>query len=141
MAFNAWSAAGTVAGAGALSYLATQSKPKSGKQSLRMSLKDDSLLLDVRLLGGALMGLGSFWVKNRDAKTVLQVASVASLASLASTELVRYKLAKNIRGGGPTVSADKFPIFPSLNLGEKGHFGALPAPQNSRVRQGAWASR
>jgi hypothetical protein len=128
MAFDAWSAAGTIAGAGALSYLAAR-KPKEGKQSLRMSLKDDSLILDVRLLGGALMGLGSFWVKNKDAKNVLQIGSVAMLASLASTELVRYKLAKDKNPG----VADKAKLLPDWNA----EYGALPQP--SRVKQGAWA--
>ena len=138
MAFDAWSAAGTVAGAGALSYLAA-SKPKDGKaQSLRMSLKGDSLLLDVRLLGGTLMGIGSFWAKNKDAKSVLQIGSVAMLASLASTELVRYKLAKNVRAGAVQGVADKLPVFPTLGKIGDFSFGALPAPQ-SRVRQGAWA--
>jgi len=133
MAFDAWSAAGTVAGAGALSYLAVR-KPKTGnKTALRMSLKDDSLVLDVRLLGGTLMGLGSMWVKNKDAKNVLQVGAVAMLASLASTELVRYKLAKD---GNPGVY-DKTKLLPDWNTS----FGALPAPQTSRVKQGAWASR
>jgi hypothetical protein len=134
MAFDAWSAAGTVAGAGALSYLAAR-KPKEGKTALRMSLKDDSLLLDVRLLGGALMGLGSFWVKNRDAKSVLQIGSVAMLASLASTELVRYKLAKDGNAG----VAQKAKLLPDWNTS----FGSLPEPVKtpSRVTQGAWATR
>lgn len=129
MAFDAWSTLGVIGGGGALTYLAVRpDKSGSKKTALRLSLKDDSLLLDVRLLGGVLTGVGSYWVKNQDAKKVMETVAVASFASLLSTEIVRWKMAKD----GYSIGSG-YKYIPSWE-----GYGAAPAPQ--RQRQGAWAS-
>jgi hypothetical protein len=135
MAFNAWSALGTIGGSGVLSYLAAGKRKDATENAMRLSLKDDSLLLDVRLLGGLLMGGASFFVKNSDARNVLQISSVAMLSSLATTEVIRWKLAKE---GTPGI-AKKADFFPNMDWTKKVGYGALPGPQSTRVRQGAWA--
>ncbi len=96
-------AVGAVAGAGALSYLAASPKNttnKDGKRrSLRFSLdKKQSLIADVRVLGGVGCLGAAYFVENKSAKEVLMMGALAMAASVVSTELVRYRLQTDADG-------------------------------------------
>jgi hypothetical protein len=129
--FDAWTIAGTVGGAAALTYLAGGSwRSLDGKKTLRLSLdKDGSLLGDVRLLGGALAALTSMYVKGPDTKKTLQAVAAASFISLVHTEILRYRIAKDNAGiAGP------LPILPgAISKRVGGGYGAVSKPR-------AWAA-
>jgi len=103
-----WHSIGAVAGTGALAYLAAGRQSDSRHSTLRLSLdREHSLLTDVRLLGGALVGAASFYVKDPGARSTMRLVALGSFASLLTTEIVRYRLN---RGG---LRLAKLPVFPS----------------------------
>jgi len=129
--YDAWSGLFTLAGAGALSYLAANpdvAKKKNGFQ-LRLSLDENqSLLGDVRLLGGTATALASYWAKGEGTRKTLGIVTLASFASLVCTEVVRMRLKSS-----KIVAIADAPLLP---FGQTS-FGAMPQNQ----RQGAWAAR
>jgi hypothetical protein len=124
--FDAWTGLATIGGTGALSYLAAGGKTAGDEATLRLSLdKGGSLLGDVRLLGGVLTLLGSYWLKGEAVRKTLGVITVASFGSLLSTELIRVRLR------GRAGVAARLPFAPSIAYGNQG----------ARDRQGSWAAR
>ena len=129
--FDAWDEIGAVVGAGALSYIAAGKRKSATQPSLRLSLdKGDSLIGDVRFLGGLAAGLASrSKMMGAGARKTLETVATASFSSLASTEAVRYQLIRqNVLPQGGR-------IFPSF-----GNAGAPQQPQYGN-RTAAWASR
>ena len=133
---NTWSAVGIIGGTGVLSYIAAGRKSEKGGSQLtfRLSLdKGNSLLGDVRLLGGALTLGGMYLAKDADTKKTLGIISLVSFASLFTTELVRIRLNKEKT---PNV-VEKLPVFPQFSWMKPAEgqafsgpsYGALPGPQ------------
>jgi hypothetical protein len=140
--FDAWSLVGVGGGSAALTYLATNWTAPDGGVSLRLSLdQNQSLLADVRLIGGGLAWVTSMYTKGKTQKA-LQTAAAASLFSLAQTEIVRWRLAQKVGPSGEVKIAQKLPI---ADFGKFG-YGALPGPTGQaqygvHQPQGAWANR
>ena len=132
--FNAWNGVATIAGSGALSYLAAGHGKGEAKTDLRLSLdKSGSLVGDVRFIGGVAAGLVARWGRlNARTRGVLDATAFASLSSLASTEAIRYRL----KGTG-AIDEGKGGIFPRIAALES--FGANP--QHAYGANAAWAQR
>ncbi len=130
--FDAW-AMGGVGGAAALTYIAAGSKIKGNDREtpLRLSLPGtgNSLLGDVRVLGGSAAYLASRFASG-DTRKALQTIAWASGISVLVTEVVRFQLSRR-----ETVVAKALPIFPSVFNGT-GQGGS-----RSYQPQGNWASR
>ena len=133
--FDAWTIAGVGGGSAALSYIAAGWRAKAGEPpALRLSIdKSNSLVGDVRFLGGGLSWLVSMYTKG-NTKLFLQYTAAASFLSLVQTEVIRYRLAQ-IEGVNV---AKEVPIFPK---GTPLSYGALPSGQAAHANQGAWAYR
>lgn len=136
--FSTYSSVATIAGAGALSYLAAAPGRDGAKPTLRFSLdKNNSLLGDVRLLGGVLMTGAAMWAKEEKTKKTCAIIALASFGSLAVTEAIRYRY---VRAG----IIEKAPLMPTFG---NPSFGALNGPSDSygayqaNARQASWAAR
>jgi|GEM_PF-4943737 len=115
--FDAW-ALGGVGGAAALTYIAAGSKMKGNEREtpLRLSLPGtgNSLLGDVRVLGGAAAWFASQFTSG-DTKKALQTIAWASGISVLVTEVVRFQMSRR-----ETVVAKALPIFPTVFNGQAG---------------------
>lgn len=131
--FDTWNLVGIGGGSAALTWLAAG--PHANQQNtLRLSLdKGNSLLGDVRFLGGVLTAVASMYTKGRT-KKVLQTATAAMALSLVQTEVVRWQQVKQ----GTPVKKD-LPFAPNFS------YGALPGPAANNAYhtapQGQWAGR
>lgn len=129
---DAWTMGG-VGGTAALTFVAAGTKMKGSDQTaLRINIPGtgDSLIGDVRFVGGLAALLASRWTTGT-AQKALQATAFASGMSLLVTEVMRYQLSRK----QTTVSPAKLPIFPSFG-------GTQPASQRQFApREGAWAGR
>jgi len=132
--YDAWTMAGVGGGSAALTWLAAGRTTSDGAYTLRLSLdKGNSLLGDVRFLGGTLAWVASMYTKG-NTKAAMQTVAAASIFSLAQTEIIRMRLAK----AGNVRIPNNLPLAPTAN------FGALPGPnaqQQYSAPQGSWAHR
>lgn len=131
--FDAW-ALGGVGGVAALTYIAAGSKMKDNQRetSLRLTLPGtgNSLLGDVRVLGGAAAWMASRFTSG-DTKKAMQTIAWASGLSVLVTEVIRMQLARR----DTTVTRAALPIFPTA-------FSGTGAQSNKAyASQGAWAQR
>lgn len=136
--YDAWTLVGVGGGSAALTWLAAGRK-QGDANTLRLSFgNSNSLLGDVRFLGGGLAWLASMYTGGQT-KKVMQTVAAASIFSLVQTELVRWRL-RGGAAGNQTASATLAggTLAPSYN------FGALPGPSAQpqySAPQGAWAHR
>lgn len=129
---DSWSGVGVIVGGGALSYIAAGRKTskEGGEATFRLSLdKGNSLVGDVRLLGGLLTFGAMHMAKDSGTKKVLGVISLASFASLAITEAIRMRLKKD--NGGQVKVANQLPVFPTFAWAQNAQYGALPGPSGT----------
>lgn len=133
MSFNAMQMAGLAGGSTVLTYLAARNKTKDTKKhTFRLSLdSNNSLIGDVRVLGGLICAGASMYTSG-DTKATLRTIAFASALSVLATEVVRY----NLKGTGCV--EDTLPIFPV--------YGALPGPTpgaqyGAQHQHAGWAAR
>ena len=139
--YDAWTLVGVGGGSAALTWLAAgrmAGADGTGPHTFRLSLDSgNSLVGDVRFLGGALAWVASMYTEGKT-KSAMQTVAAASLFSLVQTELIRMRLVKMSGGSGScNVSTDTkyFPAYGGLP-------GAQPQYQSAPAQNaGAWAHR
>lgn len=128
MNFDAW-ALGGAAGVAGLTYIAAGSKMKDrpNETSLRLCLPgtNNSLLGDVRVLGGLGAWLASRYTSG-DTKKAMQTIAWASGISVLVTEVIRMQLSRR----ETQVTRGALPIFPTAFSG---------TGNKAFAQQGAWA--
>jgi len=137
----------TLAGTGALTYLAVSPKNEiNGVPTYRLGIgKSGSLLMDPRFFGTLLLG---WWASkpggSASNKAMMKQAAMAGAMSLVSTEAIRFRMKRE----GQQVAGGLLPDFGDI-MGKKnapaigydpGYGGQQRQHQyGAGVRQGAWA--